>query len=174
MVINELHEEESRWFAIYTKYKCEKFVAEHLERKDIESYVPIIKKTKHYASRKKEFEVPLINCYVFVKIVKKDFVPVLETEYVMKFLKIGKDLIAIPEEEINLLKRIVGELDVPVSLSERNFKVGQKVEVIGGHLTGIHGVLVEEKNNHSFVVELQNIGIALQVDVDRNLLRPIH
>ena len=174
MAINDLHESEARWFAVYTKYKCEKFVSDHLGRKDIESYVPIIKKTKHYSSRKKEYEIPLINCYVFVKIIKQEFVSVLETEYVMKFLKIGKDLIAIPEEEINLLKRIVGEIDTEILVSELDFKKGQKVEVIGGHLTGIHGVLVEEKNNHSFVVELQNIGIALQVDVDRNLLRLVN
>ena len=89
-IISHLKSDEKRWFAIYTKYKCEKYVADQLNKRQIESYVPLLKKTKRYVSRTKEYQVPLVNCYVFVCITKEDYSHVLRTEYVMKFIRIGK------------------------------------------------------------------------------------
>ena len=171
-MINELDEKEKKWFAIYTKFKCEKYVGERLAKMGIESYIPLIKKTKYYVSKKKEYHVPLINCYAFVYISKEEYLKVLQTEYVIKFIRIGEDLIAIPHDEIDLLKRIVGELEESVSLYEGDLVIGQKVEIIAGQLTGIKGTLVKQKNSSHFVVKLEKIMAYLQVDVDINLLRP--
>ena len=92
-VINHLSRIESKWFAVYTKYKCEKYVVDHLARKGIAAYVPLITKIKQYSSRVKRFDIPLINCYVFVKITKDQYIKVLETQYVMSFIKQRQNLI---------------------------------------------------------------------------------
>jgi len=171
-VINHLKEDEKRWFAIYTKFKCEKFVADQLNKRQIKCYVPLLKKTKRYASRVKEYDVPLVNCYAFVKIDKGQYLTVLQTEYVMKFIRVGKNLISIPEDEINLLKRIVGEFEVSL-IGGKDFVIGREVEVIAGELTGIRGQLIEIKNKDEFVVELTTIGVQLKLQIDKALLRAV-
>lgn len=171
--INHIHKTEKRWFAIYTKYKCEKYVAKHLEAKKVEVYLPLLDKVKVYASKTKKYQVPLISCFVFVKITKAEYVKVLETEYVMNFLKQRRDLISIPDNEISLLKRLVGEYETSLYENEVTWKLGQKMEVIAGQLTGLQGVLIEKSNKSDFVVELQNIGIQLRMQFNKAHLMPL-
>lgn len=173
-ITNHLHQSQKKWFAIYTKYKCEKFVVDKLLKKNIEAYIPLLKTTKRYTRKIKTYEVPLLNCYVFVKIDKTQYVKVLETEYVMKFIKQRRDLISIPDEEILLLKQIVGEFQEKIEFHPDEFVEGQEVEIIGGSLTGLNGILVEEKNKNLFVVQLNHIGVQLRIDINTGLLRPIN
>lgn len=168
--INHLSTTESKWFAIYTKYKCEKYVTDHLGKKGIAAYVPLITKIKEYKSGVKRFDVPLINCYVFVKITLDQYVKVLETQYVMSYIKQRQNLISIPDEEINLLKRIVGEIE-DVSAENIEMGVGDEVEIISGNLTGIRGRLAESEGKNKFVVHLASIGYQLSMIIDKSLLR---
>jgi transcription antitermination factor NusG len=169
---NHLHPSEKRWFAIYTKYKCEKYVANILEKKRIEAYLPLLKKTKRYTRKIKHYEIPLINCYVFVYINKEEYNRVLETEYVMQFVKQRKHLISIPSDEINLLKRVVGEIQEVKAITSEWIE-GQRVEVIAGQLSGITGQLIKKKGKHEFLVELENIGYQLVLTIDPRLLQPL-
>ncbi len=167
---NHLHEVESRWFAIYTNYKREKLVQKLLEKKGIEAYLPIQKLTRHYTRKRKTVELPLINCYVFVKIKKSEYVTVLETEDVLRFLKIGRNMIAIPNEEMELLKRIVGE-GMAVDIEPSSYTVGDIVEIISGNLTGLQGVLAEVKGKKKMVVELKQLSHSIYMEVAPSLLR---
>ncbi len=168
---NHLSLEENRWFAIYTKYKCEKYVVDKLSRKSIEAYTPLLTKTKVYSSKKKTYKTPLINCYVFVKINKSQYSQVLETENVSRFIKQRKNLISIPEEEILLLQRIVGEFK-KIEINSEDLSLGSEVEIISGNLTGIKGRLAEKRGKNEFVVELENIGFQLKMTIDVSLLKP--
>lgn len=147
-------------------------MADHLAKKGIAAYVPLISSVKQYASRVKISEIPLINCYAFVKITKNEYVRVLETQYVMSFIKQRQNLISIPEEEINLLKRIVGEIE-NVSAENIEMDLGDEVEIISGNLTGIRGRLVESEGKNKFVVQLASIGYQLSMVIDKSLLRLI-
>lgn len=169
-IINDLSTTEERWFAVYTKYKCEKYVVDQLSKKGIGAFVPLITKVKIYSSRVKKHEVPLINCYIFVKIKKAEYVRVLETEYVMSFIKQRKNIISIPESEIDLLKLIVGEIE-NVEAREISFQSGDSVEIIGGNLTGIKGKLVEKEGKNKFIVQLTTIGLQLMMTIDKSNLR---
>ena len=170
--INHLSDTERKWFAVYTKYKCEKYVVDHLSKKGIAAYVPLITKIKRYVSRVKRFDVPLINCYIFVNITKKEYVKVLDTQYVMSFIKQRQNLISIPQEEIDLLKRIVGEIE-NINVGAIEMTIGDEVEIIGGNLTGIKGRLVESEGKNKFVVQLASIGYQLSMIIDKSLLRLI-
>lgn len=172
--INHLSKDQPKWFAVYTKYKCEKYIVDHLNAKKIEAYIPLLNVTKRYTRKVKNYQVPLINSYVFVRITKEDYVKVLQTEYVLNFVKIRKNLISIPEEEINLLKRIVGEYQDSIETNTIDWVEGCEVEVVAGSLTGLKGRLIEKKNKNRFAVNLNHIGIQLQIDIDPGLLRPIN
>jgi transcription antitermination factor NusG len=171
-VINHLSENEERWFAVYTKYKCEKYIVDQLARKGISAYVPLITKTKRYKSRVKTHVVPLINSHVFVCIKKGNYIDVLQSEYVITFVKQRKNIISIPEVEINLLKMIVGELD-NIEAGELTYGNGDEVEIIGGNLTGIRGQLVKKEGKNRFIVQLNSIGMQLAMTIDKSNLRLI-
>lgn len=171
-VINHLDEHEPRWFAVYTKYKAEKLVVDHLKRKRVEAYVPLLTTTKRYTRKVKTYEKPLLNCYVFVKITSQEYTRVLETQYVLGFLKVRKHLVSIPEEEIQLLRRVVGEI-TDVASTPLKMDVGQEVEIVAGNLTGIKGVLLTQKSKQVFVVRLDYIGVQLEMEVDKKLLSPV-
>ena len=121
---------EEKWFAVYTKYKCEKLVLDRLIKKDIEAYLPLLQKTRKYGKRIRHNSVPLINCYVFVKIATTEITKVLETENVISFLKIGNEMIAIPNAEINILKKVVGEIKEDIELNTEGIEIGETVEII--------------------------------------------
>ena len=87
---NHLHETEPRWFAVYTRYKREKLVAQQLRDKGIEVYLPLQHFTRRYTRKIKKVEMPLISCYVFARITKKEYVPVLETPDVVQFVRFAK------------------------------------------------------------------------------------
>ncbi len=165
--------DEKRWFAVYTKYKREKIVVKRLQSKGIEAYVPLQQLTRYYTRKIKTVDLPLISCYVFVKIVESEYVPVLETADVVTFVKFKKDLIAIPENAIQILRQITGE-EQEITLSQGPIKVGNKAEIIGGRLTGMKGLVVEQKGDKNFVVQLDTLGYNLHMQIPKQYLRLIH
>ncbi len=166
---NHLSDTKKKWFAIRTKFKCEKYVSEALAKKGIGNYVPLITKVKRYTSGIKKRQVPLINNYVFVYIVKREYIPVLETDYVLGFIKQGRELISIPAKEIDTLKIVVGEME-NVEARDITFSPGDEVEIIGGQLTGLTGILIKEEGKHKFVIQLKTIGVQLLMTVDKSML----
>lgn len=168
---NHLSETEYRWFAVYTRFRSEKEVARKLKKKGIECYVPINRVMRQYTRKRKVVDLPLINCYAFVRITKDQYVPVLETEFVIRFIHFARNLISIPESEITLLKRICQEA-TDIETQELVFRKGKPVEIISGNLTGIQGKLVGDLGRN-FLVELQYTGIGLRIEVDPKFLKPL-
>lgn len=67
-----------------------------------------------------------------------------------------KPLAIIPDLEINRLKFMLGQSDIPVNISTRTYLKGDKVRVIRGSLIGLEGE----------VVDLSPSKVELSVDMD--------
>lgn len=164
---------EKRWYAVKCKWRCEKNITVDLIKQGVVAYVPIQKKVKQYASRKKVSEVVLIPSHVFVKIRKDQYLNVLQHHHVFGFLNFSGNVTAIPQTEMNLMKRVVGESE-NVSIENNNYQLGDRVQIIGGELTGLEGQLIES-NNHNFKIALQSLGMGLNIYVDpKHLLKVGH
>lgn len=168
--INQLHDSEPRWFAVRTRSKSEKFVQRMLAKKGIHAWLPLQKLLRRYVRSTRWVEKPLVNCYVFVKIVKDQYVPVLETENVAGFVKFSKNLIAIPESEIDLLKKITLEDGLDVQAVPGGFAEGDPVEIAAGNLMGLKGRIVKSEGKRKFQVELQYLFHSLLITVDATFL----
>lgn len=169
-LINQLHEEIPRWFAVYSAFKKEKYAKKLLEKKGIETYLPLQRIIRRYDRKIKKVEMPLINCYLFVRVTKKEYVTVLETDYISRFVKIGKDLIAIPDVEIELMQRILGE-NIQVEIDNKiGFYQGDKVVISHGNLEGLTGKLIAFQGKEKVVVELETIGYSMHIEMDKKLL----
>jgi len=82
---NHLDETEPRWFAVHTKFKSEKVALKQIAMQGVEAYLPIREVTRKYQRKIKKIELPLISSFVFVRIVKKQYILVLEAEYTAGF-----------------------------------------------------------------------------------------
>lgn len=167
-----IEQEEKRWFAVYTRYKREKIVVKRLQEKNIKAYVPLQQLTRYYTRKIKKVELPLISCYIFVQINRSEYVSVLETTDVVHFVKVQKDLVAIPEREINILRHIVGE-GIEIEVSQSPVKVGQEAEIIGGRLTGMRGKVLSQHGDKNFVIELQTLNYNLHMQVPSKYLQAL-
>ncbi len=170
---NHLDATEAKWFAVYTKYKREKVIAKDLNRKGIHSYLPIQKLTRIYASKKKKVEMPLISCYIFVKITKAEYLPVLQTDNVVNFVRIAKNLISIPEREMEIMRRVVGEGISVTAEPSAGFRKGDQVEIMGGNLTGLTGTLIDNHGEKEVIIDLESMGYSLRMTLEAKFLRKI-
>ena len=171
---NHLDESKPRWFAVRTRFKSEKLAHKQLLAQGVEVYLPIRNVIRIYSRKKRQIDLPLIHNFVFVNIVKKEYVKVLETEYTSGFLKFGQNLLSIPDFQIELIKRLLGEnIDVEV-VAKTTLLKGDSVEVIAGPLMGLQGNLVNIQGKDTVLVELINSGYTLQLSLDAQLLRKIN
>ncbi len=168
----QLDEHEARWFAIYTRYKREKLIRKRLAQKGVTTYLPVQQFVRHYTRKVKVVDLPLISCYLFVKITKGEYISVLETPDVLHFVRNANEMMAIPEAEIEVMRRVVGEQS-DIEVNKSTFQYGDEVEIIGGRLTGIKGTLIENHTNKNLLIELNQIGYTLQLQVDSSLLRRV-
>jgi transcription antitermination factor NusG len=169
-IINQLDETEPRWFAVYTRSKSEKFVQRMLNKKGIHAYLPLQRLLRRYTRSTRMVEKPLINCYVFVKIVRTQYVPVLETENVSGFVKFNKNMIAIPEHEIDILRRITLEDGLDVEVVQGHLDEGDMVEIAAGALMGMKGRVIKSEGKHKFQVELSYLFHSLLITIDAAFL----
>lgn len=158
------------WYAIYTRYNCEKTIVESLKKQGIDAYTPLLKKTKKYTRKLKTHFYPLLKNYAFVYISKSDRIKVLNTKHVLGFVQIGSEIPKVKEKDILWLKRIVGESQ-DISIWEGSFQMEQAVEIIAGSLTGLTGLLIDVKNKSEMIVSLDSIDFQLKMSVHPSQLR---
>lgn len=73
----------------------------------------------------------------------------------------GRSPVAIiPDNQIQRLKFILGNADAPVEFEPTTFKLGDKVRVIRGGLTGAEGHIVECGDGAYFAIQVDFLGVA--------------
>jgi len=168
--LNHLHPSELRWFAVRTRSKSEKLVQRMLEKKGVTAWLPLQKIMRRYTRSTRLTERPLLNAYVFVKIVTAQYVSVLETEHVAGFVRFSKDLLSVPQWEIDVLKRITLEEGLEVEAVPGGLTEGDWVEIAAGNLMGLRGRVVKVEGKRKFQIELQHLFHSLLITVDAAFL----
>ena len=160
------------WYAIRVKSRSEKRVFTDLIDQGIEAYLPLQKKLRQWSDRKKWVEMPLISGYVFVYISRKEYEIVLRVFNVVSYIYFEGKAAVIREEDINLLKRMLGQVDVELEITEEQFKPGQKVEIIAGPLLGVIGELIEFKGKNKVALRIPPLGYTVLIETPGKSLAP--
>jgi transcription termination/antitermination protein NusG len=148
-----------KWFAVYTKPRWEKKVAELLSLKQVENYCPLQKLERRWSDRKKIILDPLFKSYVFVQIPDKGQLPVVQTDGVLKFVTyLGKPAV-IRNEEIDLIKQFLKDHQ-NIQVEKIGFSVNDQVRFVRGPLMEQEGSVLEVKNR-TVKVLLPSLGFAL-------------
>jgi transcription antitermination factor NusG len=155
-----------RWYAVHTRARHEKMVAERLQDQGVTVFLPLVKETHRWSDRKKTVEIPLFGCYVFVKFVpdNRSRLRVCRTDGVLQIVGVRGEGTAIPEEQIEAVRALLAE-KLPFS-SHPFLKVGQRVRIRGGALDGVEGVLLSRNGDRTLIVSVDVIQRSLAVRIE--------
>ena len=153
------------WYAIYTRSRSEKAVNTELSLTGIESYLPLKKTIRVWSDRKKMVEVPLFNSYVFVKVSEKEYMKVLQTFGVTRYITFEGQAVSIPEQQINAVRAYLNETE-PIPLDDQlKLAPGKNVLITSGPMTGMTGILLNIEGKNRVKVEIDAIGQSLIITI---------
>jgi transcription antitermination factor NusG len=154
------------WFAIYTASNHEKRVAQHLQMKEIETFLPLYSVTKRWKNRTTvKVELPLFSGYVFARITPTESSRVLQVPMVYSIVGNRREPAALPDAEIETLRAgLQGRQAHPFPY----VKAGNRVRVRSGALAGMEGIVVRTYGSLSVVLSVEMIqkSIAVHVEAD--------
>ena len=162
--------DESAWWALYTRHQHEKTVAEMLEAKGLEVFLPLYESIRRWKDRSKMLSLPLFPCYVFVRGAVNRRLQVVSTPGVHMILSHGEKIATVPEEEIEAIRRTV---DGSMRVEPHPFlKVGERVRVTRGTLEGVEGILVRKKNLFRLILSVNMLAQSVAVEISAADVEP--
>lgn len=159
------------WYAITVKSQHEKAVDQQLQAKALESYLPLYRARRRWSDRIKAVDLPLFPRYVFCRFGFEDRLKVLSISNVTAIVGFGGKPCPISDDEIGSIKTVVGS-SLPYS-PWPFLRTGQRVRVRQGALEGLEGILAREKSGCRVVLNVELLGRAVAVEIERDLVCPV-
>lgn len=158
---------EARWYALYTRSRHEKLVDQELDKKGIETFLPLRKITRNWSDRKKLIEEPLFAGYLFVKFPLKDRWTVLNTTGAVRLIgKSAADPIEVPEKELFTIRQFIEE-EIQVDPFPY-LKEGERVYIRSGPFKGTEGFIVRKDNHCRLVISLDMLMQSVSIMIDQS------
>ena len=156
--------ENKKWFAVYTRPRWEKKVAETLTRSKIENYCPINKVVRQWSDRKKVVNEPLFTSYVFVRISEKESLSLKKTDGVINLVYwLGKPAV-IQDAEIDTIKRFLN-VHSNVRIEKTPIRINDMIRVLNGPLMEQQGQVLSVKSK-TLKISLPSLGYLMYAEVD--------
>jgi transcription antitermination factor NusG len=155
---------ESHWYAVYTCANHEKGVMRQLERRSVESFLPLYESVRRWKDRRMRLQLPLFPGYVFVRLALRDRLKVLEIPSVVRLVGFDGHPTPLPVEEIETIRTCITRRQSLVP--NRYVRRGQRVRLLSGPLEGLTGVVVRQKNLTRFVISLELLMRSVAVEID--------
>src|SRR5262245_11854046 len=152
------------WFAVYTRPRHEKKVAQQLSNKGIDVFLPLRVAISNWKDRRKEVHFPLFTGYVFVHIVLEDRLSVLRIPGVVQFVSSEGKPVPIPDSQIEAVRQLVNS-----GLKYDPYpyvKEGMRVRIRNGPLKGVEGIVVAKRKKHLLVLSVDLIQQSASLEID--------
>lgn len=155
---------ELRWYAAYTCANHEKRVAAELHARTVEHFLPVYSSIRRWKDRRVVLDLPLFPGYVFVRLILRNRLRVLQIPSVVQLVGFNGKSAALPDEEMEILR---SGLSQGLRARPHPFlTTGRRVRITGGPFAGLEGVLKTKRNSMRVVVSLNLIQRSIAVDVD--------
>jgi transcription antitermination factor NusG len=162
---------EPRWYAVWTRSRHEKTVAEQLERKSVETFLPVYETIRQWKNGRHRVQLPLFPGYAFTRIALRDRLEVLKVPGVVRLVGFNGAPTPLDDEEIEGLRRALAQ---GVRAAPHPFlTVGRRVRITAGPLTGHEGILVRHKGAMRVVLSIDLIQRSILIDTDACSLEPL-
>jgi transcription antitermination factor NusG len=160
-----------KWYAIYTRPRWEKKVANLLTQKGLECYCPLNKVRKQWSDRVKLVEEPLFKSYVFVRVTDEGRTPVRMTDGVVNFVYWNGKPGVVKDREVQAIRRFLGEHE-GVEAIKVELRPDEKVVVGSGPFIDQEGTVIEIKNKSARVL-IESLGYILVAQIEKTRLIPV-
>lgn len=161
----------SYWFVAIVNHNSEKQSSEKLSKMGVVNYLPTQTEIRVWRNgRKSKVDKIVIPSTIFINCTEQTRKKIVNLPFIFRFMtnKAGsikgftnKPLAIISDTEIERLKFMLGQSDIPIEITEKPFKIGDKVRVIRGDLAGLEGEVMDLKNAKSeLIVGLNFFGCA--------------
>ena len=145
-------------------------MAEYAQLLGLSHYLPLRSETKIYQRRKVTVDKPVFPGYFFASFDREGRLGLLKTNNIVRILQ--------PPHERQLLHELAQvrrALDVDPTLGACSaLKRGTRVRILGGPFMGIEGVVSSLKANAKVRLNVEMIGQAVAVEVDREYLEILY
>src|SRR5580700_2424231 len=94
----------TRWYAAYTSANHEKRVAEQLDTREVEHFLPLYESARKWKDRRVKLELPLFPGYIFVHMALRDRLKVQQVPGVARLVGFDGRPTELPKEEIDALR----------------------------------------------------------------------
>lgn len=165
-------EANKKWYAVYTRPRWEKKVADLLVKKHIEGYCPLNKIVRKWADRKKIVLEPLFTSYVFVHTTPQEHLAIKQTDGILNFVYWLGQPVVIRDEEIEAVKQFLDDYH-NVQLEKINVNMHDRVRISSGPLMAQEGDVIEVRSK-TVKVQLPTLGYALTAEVEKANVEIIH
>ncbi len=163
------------WYAVHTRARHEKRVQQELTSlSNVTSFLPVLKETHQWSDRKKQVEVPLFSCYLFIRAVYSPELrqAVLRNRGVVDLLGSSRRGLSIPEVEIESIKQLVAS-GMPL-MPHPYLGEGQRVRIRGGALDNVEGIVVANEGRKLIVsIDMISRSVAVRLEGCAYELEPV-
>ena len=161
-----------KWYALYTRSRCEQLVCEQLRAKGFELFLPKIEVWSHRSGLRRRIPIAMFPGYLFLHHImdKASFLEVRKARSLVRILGERWDRLAVvPEVEIEDIQRVLHS-HLP-ALPHPYVREGQRVRITRGPLAGIDGILIQTKASKGlFVLSVELLRRSVVVEVDCTLV----
>ena len=159
------------WFAIRVRPRFEKQVAQSIESKGVETFLPLYVSRRRWSDRTQEVQTPLFDGYVFCHIDPASRLPILVTPGVIHFVGIGKTPLPVDDGEIAAIQPVIQSGSVVRSWP--CLREGDRVRIDDGPLRNVEGILLRDGETDQVVISVTLLQRSMAVTVNRTWLTPI-
>lgn len=157
-----------KWYVFYTYPKFERKVHEYLQEDCYESFLPLHWVVRQWSDRKKRIQVPLFPGYIFVNVEREKIHEVLKTPKIIRCITFNRMPAYLKQGDVDSIMQII-ENEYPFEV-DSSLKVGDSVVITKGALTGMEGVLVEERGNQRFALRIESLQQSMLVNIPSDCL----
>ncbi len=159
------------WYAVYTRSRHEKSVADLLLHKSVDHFLPLYETVRKWKNGNFKVHLPLFPGYLFVHIPLRERLQVLQVPGVVQLVSSGGVPLALPQAEIETIR---DALTKGLQAHPHPYlKVGSRVRVSSGPLEGLHGILLRKKGKLRVVVSVDLIMRSISMDVNESEVEAI-
>ena len=163
-----MNDNETYWYAVYTRPRWEKKVASLLDEKGYKHYCPLNKVNRQWSDRMKVIQEPLFKGYVFVQVAEADKYELLSINGIVNYVHwLGKPA-RIRDAEIEIIRKFLHEFS-DVEVTENKLAVNTAVQVKQGVMMNFRGIILELHGSKA-KVQIDSMGIQLSAVFDKKNL----
>ena len=159
--------EGEEWWVCHTKPRCEKKFAALLTAERMAHYLPTVTNVRRYGNRERTSTLPLVPSYVFARVPTEHKARIYQQDLLANVLPVGDEKLFL--EQLADVQRVVSS-GFETTLQPL-YKAGAVVEVTGGPLKGLEGIIDDPENPSGIIVEVDVLRQGLHVAIPMSDLK---